>query len=312
MILYSIHMLKKILQSKVLRYGFSTLLIFLAFRKVNVMELLGQLKSVPLWFVIVNIVYFAGITVLGAYRWCLLLVDKPKRADVVNFTKAAYMGAFYSLIFPTAVAGDLLKWTSLKEKYPELSKTKLLSSSLLDRIIGFSTFIAVAFVAALLGIVLKFQFPQVLLWLFGGLLLGVIVFYVVVFTVDLEKYLRPVKLLGKAMEIVDLLKNENRQRIIKCLVVSFFSEIAWITPVWFISLIFHSGFSLLSVYIFVPVIALILVLPISVAGFGARENLYLIFFSQLGIADSKILVVSTFMGIMGVINALLGGIWLLF
>ena len=61
-----------------------------------------------------------------------------------------------------------------------------------------------------------------------------------------------------------------------------------------------------------PVISLILVLPISVAGFGARENLFLLFFSQLGIADEKILLMSTFNGIMLVLNALIGGLTTLF
>lgn len=306
-----IDVIKKLPGSKVLRMVISVGLIYFAFRKVNVLELLNQLRSVPIWFVLLYIVYSAVITLLGAYRWSLLLIKNPKWSDVINFTKAAYLGAFYSLVFPTAVAGDLLKWTSLKEKYPEMSKTKLLSSSLLDRVVGFSTFIGVAFLSSLLGILLKFQFPVALLWLFGGLFLGVIIFYVVVFTFDIGKYIRPIRFLGKIMEIVDLLKHENRQQIVKCLIISFFSELSWITPVWFTSMIFHSGFTLLSVYIFVPVIALILILPISVAGFGAREHLYLLFFSQMGIADEKILVVSTFVGIVGIVNALLGGLWLL-
>lgn len=305
-------MVKKILSSKILRLLFSVVLIYFAFRKVNVFHLFDQLRSVPLWFLILNIGYMGLITVLGAYRWSLLLVKKPNRRDVLNFTKASYLGIFYSLVFPTAVAGDLLKWTSLKKNYPDLSKTRLLSSALLDRVIGFTTFIAVAFASSLLGLMLKFQFPEVLVWLFGGLFLGTVIFYVLVFTIDIEKMVEPYPKLHRLLEIVDLLKNENRKRISYCLAVSFFSELAWIVPVWVTSLIFGSGFTLLSVFIFVPVIALVLVLPISVAGFGAREHLYLIFFSQLGIADEKILVVSAFVGIIGVLNALLGGILLLF
>jgi hypothetical protein len=61
-----------------------------------------------------------------------------------------------------------------------------------------------------------------------------------------------------------------------------------------------------------PIISLILVLPISWAGFGARENLFLIFFGQLGYPTEKLLLVSTFGGIMGILNALIGGLVLLF
>ena len=68
--------------------------------------------------------------------------------------------------------------------------------------------------------------------------------------------------------------------------------------------------TLLQVFIFMPVIALILILPISVAGFGAREQLYLYFFGQLGLPVEKILLVSTFSGVLGVISSLIGGLLL--
>jgi hypothetical protein len=147
---------------------------------------------------------------------------------------------------------------------------------------------------------------------FGGFFAAVVGFYALIFSFDIEKLLIKIPLVNRLNDIIDLLKAENKDRLLKCLTVAFFSEFTWITPIWFTSLIFHAGFPLLSVYIFMPIIALILVLPISVAGFGARENLYLIFFSQLGIADDKILLVSTFIGILGVFNSLLGGVWSLF
>jgi len=270
------------------------------------------LQQVPIWFVFANIGYYFLIAILGSYRWSLLVLKKPSLKQVFDFTKASYSGLFYGLFFPTGLAGDLLKWIPLQEKYPELSKTKLLSSSLLDRVIGFTAFILVAFVSAIIGKLINYNFPGYLLWTFGGFFAAVVGFYVLVFSVDLEKILAKIPLVNKLNDIIDLLKAENKNRLLKCLSVAFVSEFAWITPIWFTSLIFGAGFPLLSVYIFMPIIALILVLPISIAGFGARENLYLLFFSQLGIADDKILLVSTFIGILGVFNALLGGFWSLF
>jgi uncharacterized membrane protein YbhN (UPF0104 family) len=160
----------------------------------------------------------------------------------------------------------------------------------------------------MIGKLLNYQFPMILLWLFTGLLLGVALFYMLVFTVDFDRLFSRVKKLKKVLEVVDLLKSENKKRILTCYVISLVLEPVWMLPVWFISLVFHAGISLLQVYIFLPVISLILVLPISIAGFGARENLYLLFFSQLGLADEKILLVSTFSGIIGIIGSLIGGL----
>jgi uncharacterized membrane protein YbhN (UPF0104 family) len=304
-------MIKKLLSSKLLRAVFSLVLIFFAFRKINVVHLAAELSMVPKWFVIALVFYNFIVSFSGGLRWSILVLGKPKLKDVWNFTKATYMGGFYALFFPTAVAGDLLKWLPLLEKYKNLSKTSLASSVLIDRVIGFTAFTTAGFTALILGKILNFQFPVILLWLFSGLLFGVLVFYVLVFTVDFDKIFGRYAKLKKILEIVDLLKSENKQRILTCYLISLVLEPVWMLPIWFISQIFHAGISILQVYIFIPVISLILVLPISIAGFGARENLYLFFFSQLGIADEKILLVSTFGGLIGVLGALIGGLFTL-
>lgn len=305
-------MVKRILTSKAFRIVFSLVLIYFAFRKVDVRHLIVELALVPSWFVIGMMVYFFITMFIGAVRWSLLVLEKPTFKDFFIFVKAAYLGAFYGMFFPSMVAGDLMKWLPLLKHYPELSKTKLLGSVLIDRVVGFSAFVLVGTIALVSGKMLHYQFPEVLLWLFSGLSLGVIIFYVLVLTIDFEKLFGKFKFLKKILEIVDLLKNENKKRIILCFLISVLAEPIWMLPMWFYSLIFGVGVSLLQVYIFVPVITLILVLPISIAGFGARENLLLFFLVPLGFADEKILLMSTFSGIMGILTNLSGGIFTLF
>jgi len=309
-------MVKKLLSSKILRLGFSAVLIYLAFRKIDVFQLFNQLRTVPVWFVGLMIVYQSITMVLGGIRWSYLLIDKPVVKDFWNFTKASFMGSFYSLFFPTAMAGDLLKWLPLMKKYNKLTKTRLASSVLIDRIIGFSAFTLVGLMALIVGKILNYQFFDSLLWLFTGLVAGILIFYTVVFTVNFDKFFirfgNRYRIVDKMFEVVELLKSEHKSRIIKVFLISMISEPVWIMPVWFYSLIFGAGASLLDVYIFIPVIALILVLPISVAGFGARENLYLYFFGSIGLGAEKILLMSTFGGLLGVLNSLIGGIFLLF
>lgn len=155
---------------------------------------------------------------------------------------------------------------------------------------------------------LGYQFPDYLLWLFSSLVLGMGVFYVLVFWLDFDKLFGRFKFLGKLLELVYILKGENKQRLGKCFLISFIGEPVWMAPFWLYSLIFGAGISLLQTYIFVPIISLILVLPISIAGFGARETLFLYFFEPLGFSPDKILLVSTFGGVLVIINSLIGGL----
>jgi uncharacterized membrane protein YbhN (UPF0104 family) len=309
-------MIKKILLSKWTRIIFSLTLLYFAYRTVDLNELINGLKSIPLKWVIINIIYSLILITISSFRWSTLLLGKPNLKITWDFTKASLMGAFYSLFFPTGVAGDFLKWLPLKKKYPKIKKFKLFSSVFLDRLIGFTAFIILAFLFSGIGLLLKFEYPQYLFWLFFGLTLGVLLFYVVVMRFNIKKYLGKLskfKLIGKLNEAIDLLKNNDKKVLVKCLMISFVSEFLWIMQVWVVSKIIGAGFTVLSVFIFLPIIALILLLPVSIAGFGAREYLYVIFFSQVtNSSDTKILLVSSFMGILGITNALFGGLLTLF
>jgi hypothetical protein len=305
-------MIKSILGSKLFQLSFSALLIYVAFRRVDVSKLLLEVQQVPWWVVLLLLVYMGVSMTIGGLRWSVLVLDKVKFKDVLSFTRATYAGAFYSLFFPTALGGDLLKWTALLKKYPGISKLKLAGSALIDRVIGFSAFSVMAMLALVVGKLLKYQFPGILFWLFLVINIALIIFYVLVFSLDFEKIFGKFKILRKLLEVVDLLKNSNKKKILLCFLISMFAEPVWMLMTWFSSLTFRANIKLLEVFIFMPIISLILVLPISWAGFGARENLFLVFFSQLGIPTEKLLLVSAFGGVMGILNALLGGLILLF
>ncbi|MFA5026112.1 MAG: lysylphosphatidylglycerol synthase transmembrane domain-containing protein [Candidatus Shapirobacteria bacterium] len=310
--------LKSILGSKLFQLVFSAFLIFIAFRKVDVVSLFDDVRQVPLWVVVALLIYMGISMFIGGLRWSVLVFEKVRLKDVLAFTKATYAGSFYSLFFPSSVGGDLLKWTTLLKKYPDISKLKLAGTALIDRVIGFSAFVIAAMLAILAGKLLNYQFPDILFWIFLAISLVLIVFYILVFSLDFEKILGLTKhlwfskYLNKLLKIVDLLKTGNKKRILISFLISMLAEPIWMLMTWFISLAFGAGINLLEVFIFMPIISLILVLPISWAGFGARENLFLIFFGQLGIAPEKLLLVSAFGGVLGILNALLGGLILLF
>jgi hypothetical protein len=279
-------MIKSFVSSKWTRIVFSLVLIYFAFRRVDVLQIFSEVTRVPWWFVLLMLVYSAFTSFLGGVRWSLLIIDKPKINDFFLFTRSTYLGGFYGLIFPTMVAGDILKWVPLLKHYPELTKTKLATSVLLDRVIGLAAFVVVGFMALVAGKWLGYQFPNILLWLFSGLLVGMVCFFVMVLYFDFDKVFGKFVFLRKPLEVVNIVKQGNKKRMWNCFWISLLAEPIWMLPVYLYSLVFNAGISLLQVYIFIPVIALILVLPISVAGFGARGTC-LYFLALLGIVPEN-------------------------
>lgn len=303
--------MKKILSSKIFRLIFSLVLIYFAFKNVDLPKLLSNLSSVS-WQLIVFLILLNTVSMfIGGLRWAILVLGRVRFRDILIFTKATFTGSFYALFFPSSVGGDLLKWTTLLRKYPKISKIKLAGSALIDRVIGFSAFALLALISLILGKLLNYQFPQILVWLFLAINIFLIIFYVLVFKLDFEKLIARYKFLSKLLEIADLLKNSNKKRIITCFLISILSQPFWTMITWFLFNSLGIDLKAIQVFIFMPIISLILVLPISWAGFGARENLFVYFFAPLGYSAEKLLFASAFSGVVGILMALFGGLMLI-
>ncbi|MBU3935346.1 flippase-like domain-containing protein, partial [Patescibacteria group bacterium] len=138
-------MIKKVLGSKIFRLVLSATLLYFAFRRVDVVGLANDLARVPVWFVVVILVYsFLGM-LLGSARWSLLVLGKISLKDVWCFSKVNMIGGFYGLFLSSPVGGDFFKWAYLHKKYKEISKARLGFSVIVDRTVGLSAFAMVAF-----------------------------------------------------------------------------------------------------------------------------------------------------------------------
>ena len=302
-------MFKKIFKSKWFKISISLILIYLAFKKVDVVNLLRQLVGIKVWFLIINILICLMAVALGSYRWSLLLIKKPKLKDTWIFTKSSLAASFYGLFLPTSVAGDLLKWIIVDEKYPEIHKTKILGSVVLDRIVGLSMFMFVGLIMIIVALIYGVKLPILVVLLFGGLFLICLVFYIMIYFFNSKvNELFKFKFFKRFENISELITKENLGQIGKCLTLSLFTEFIWVAQMWFISWYFGANLSFFSILVFLPVISMILILPISIAGFGAREQLFLFFFVSGNVTKESILLTSTFAGMLGVVTALIGGL----
>ena len=301
--------IKKIFSSRIFRLILSLVLIYFAFKKVNVFSLWQQLRQTSWWFILINILLSLISTTLISFRWSLLLIKKAKLKDIFIFTKSSLVSGFYGLFFNTSVAGDLFKWIIIDEKYPKIPKSKLLASVFLDRFIGLSMFV---FVGTIMVFLVKIDKGFIPLWIkiaFLAMFVGCLVFYLLLFFGNLSNLkLWNFKLIKKIKSVTELIHEENKSQILKSLIICLVSDFFWVVQIWFISWYFGTGLSVWSIFIFLPIISMILALPISFAGFGAREQLYLLFFTALATSTESILLTSTFSGILGIIMAFGGGL----
>ncbi len=300
-------MLRNIFKSKIFKLIISIVLIYFAFRKVDIVLILRQLSGINILYLLFWLLISIVSTILLAYRWGLLLIEKPKIRDIVIFSKSIWSASFYGLFVPTAAAGDLFKWIIIDEKYPKIPKTKLGASILLDRFIGMSMLVLFGFVSQFFASSLGIKVPLLVKLIIGAVLGGCLFFYGLVFLGKGDTLFK-FRIFQKLKNISELVDKKNIPQILKCLVVSLVSDFLWIWQMWTIGNYFGTNITFVEILIYLPVISTILILPISIAGFGAREQLYLYFFVSQGASPESVLLMSTISGVLGIINSLIGGL----
>jgi hypothetical protein len=78
-------------------------------------------------------------TMLLSYRWLLLLeINSSKKLSFFGIVKVTWIGLFFNTFLPGAVTGDLVKLVYAKDLDPNISKTYLVTSVFIDRVIGLS------------------------------------------------------------------------------------------------------------------------------------------------------------------------------
>lgn len=286
------------------RLALTAALLFVVFRQVDLVELWQRLRQLGWWIWVVSLAIQVGLAWLAGWRWALLTVDRPTRAEIDAFYKATMLGLFYNLFMPSAVGGDLVKWTALS--HLQINKGKLVFTMILDRMMGMMGLAVWGFVGVWLvklsGLAVV---PDAATLFFSGAFAAVVGLFGFVYSPFELKWIPLVN------RISLLLKAESYLAARKRAFVQSFGLGLVIQLVWLILLYFLAnavGFTT-TVWQFLaiqPVVSAVISLPVSFAGFGATEAGFLYFYQQLGQSASTIVALTSLLGVFRIVSGLLG------
>lgn len=281
----------------------SITLLYFVFRDINLSTLFSQLAQTSPAALTIYLFISILLVLLASYRWAILVLDTPTSKDVMQFFKANLSALFYNLFLPTAYGGDLVKWTQLESL--QIGKRTLILSVLADRIVGVMGLITVGFFASLFTMVYNLvPLPPAISLLFIFLFFGLVVCLIIIFSPLQFRQLPFLSKLGLLQQLDDYLLTRKLQ-FFKMYTLAIIIQIISFSSFYLLAIEAKLGISFLYFLTISPVIALISVLPVSVAGFGTTEAAYLYFFEQLGANKGNILV---FTSLFGLFKILLGGI----
>ena len=273
--------LKKIFSSRWFKILLSLLLVGVLALKADVRELGGAVMEANPWWLVLALVGYVSSQVLSTLRWRMLARPLGFKEPVSHFLIGYFSGMYLNLFAPSTVAGDIGRALFLARG----KKTRALAvtSVIADRGLGFVVLVWIAALAVLLGghdypiprllyLVAWLAFPTMIAaWWWGPLLM--------------VKFLKP----GNKWRVLverDLApyRNDHRVLVPSSLLAAVFHIMQVSTQIfiaWALNVKVAWGFF----FVFVPIVNIAGMIPMSFSGIGIREFGYRYFLLPAGVDD---------------------------
>ena len=281
------------------------------------------LSSVRADYFALALVTFAASLVLGSIQWKRLLEVQ----DIsISFAKAVtfyYVGAFFNVILPSNIGGDVVRVYDVYKVSGKSNET--IAATVTDRMLGLIALgllampsgIYIASSRGTLGLESGFG-PTSILMVLAFVVLLVLAFLVLMnrsLARGVARVLRPVFIGGtreRAKSIYESfhLYRSNLGGLFGALGIALVVQVLRVLVHYEVSRALGLEIPAIYFFLFIPVIAIFIALPISIGGLGIREGLGVILFcgAVAGLAEEQAFSMELLAGIVGVLVSLIGGV----
>jgi uncharacterized protein (TIRG00374 family) len=267
--------------------------------QIEVSPLLYNLKNADITYLIGAIFIHAIAFVLFSLRWWYLYRIQDPHRPYKTTIGSYYLGLFCNNFLPTGIGGDIVRIIRLRNV--GFNTHILVSSTMLDRIIGLSSILLMGLVAIVFtpNLNLSSNTKLLLILLAISIALGLrLLFsdYVSRFAQFLHKKFDRIKIAQLTYTVISTLLEYRKQRT-QILLTFFISFVAQYLLIFCYILI---GISLdielpISVYFtIVPIVFVATALPISIGGLGIRESTLIALFVFFQVDKQTAIALSLF------------------
>ena len=286
--------------TKFLRLGVSAALLgWLAWQTdwVSVRRAFGTLRG-EYWLAALGLLLVAQV--VSTLRWRMFAQALRFSQSLPRMTGFYFIGMFFNLVLPTSVGGDVIRAWYLDGKSGR--KLAAFASVVLDRLNGLLVLIAMACTAVLLSpIGLPSWIPLSVLGIAGGGVLGLAALPLAVRSGRL-----PPKRVRQLQTMQHLFKAPRT--LIGATLLSIFVQVSSVGIVWLIGRGLQAPIPAAYYWIFVPMVSLLTLLPVSVNGMGVREGGVVLFLVPLGVDQATALTLAFLWFLVYAAGSLLGGV----
>jgi uncharacterized protein (TIRG00374 family) len=292
----------------------SIFLIVLAFSKVPLSQVATQLASANLgYFLVALLLYFLAIVVNGV-KWQILLRAQDMRVPFRAVLQFLFIGFFFNNFLPANVGGDVMRGYGLA-RYTDRSADAAVSV-IVDRIIGMMAYMSTAVVAALVAVRLsdrpewrRVEWVAIIALAALGMGFAVMLsrrFRSFISSVFALRWFAPVAPIWEKLSDAFNAYRFQYGALVAAFGVALIGILCTALVNWCLSLSMGGQMPLGIIFLVNPLIALVLMLPISIGGLGVTQAVYPFFYSLAGVPADHALAVSLMMQLIVFLGSLPG------
>ncbi|MFZ1289729.1 MAG: lysylphosphatidylglycerol synthase transmembrane domain-containing protein [Melioribacteraceae bacterium] len=305
-------MLKK---SFVIKLIISLLLLYFIIHNVEISEIFESIKNAKFEVLIFAFsLHFIGL-MLSSLRWKVLLNSQNVNSKIFFLFKSYLVASFFNHFLPSTIGGDSVR--AYDSWRLGDNRERALAVVILDRFLGLLTLLLFALISMVLSPDLVKLIPN--LWFWAGLLsigaIGLIWFIFSPPNVLFKKIEKKNKgLLAKVSGFIykiDVAFSRFSNKRIYILAAFLLSILLQFNVVfYYFAISFALGLNVLFIDLFliVPIVIIVTMIPISFNGIGLRENALFLFLTPFGVLQSQAIAFAWIEYVMLIFLGIIGGI----
>jgi uncharacterized protein (TIRG00374 family) len=292
----------------------STVLMVILVRRISLSELVAVIRGLDVRIAAVAIVCFFVSNVIGAYQWHELLRSSGIHLGFVRTFRFYFVGLFFNNFLPANIGGDAVKVYDVTREGS--SPYQVIAVTLLDRLLGIFSLCVLATLSAL--------------FLIGERGLNPYGYYVVIFVACMVPALgfyffrplgnllrrvvlriRPLSLDSRITSVLDHLSpfKGRRTLVLRLSAVSLVIQTLRVTTHVLVGVALGMRIDTVILgqfFVFVPLLSLAMIPPITINGLGIREGLGIVLFAGAGLAQTDAFTLEFLTYVVSVLVSLLG------
>jgi uncharacterized protein (TIRG00374 family) len=294
-------------------------LIAYVFSRVDLDAVRTSLAAANPWLILLAFAFYNVAITINGMKWYVLLQALKVRVPFRAVLQFMYVGFFFNSVLPANIGGDVMRGYGVARYTDRTAEAAV--SVVVDRIVGLLAYMSTAAVTAI--VVVRLMDHAELQWLFNLAVL-VLAGIAVALAVMLSRRLRllmgrifqlgPLTRLAPIYEGVSAALDAYRFRyraLVKAYLLGLCGLMSANVVNWLLFEAVGGGVPFVDVLLFNPLIALVLLVPISVGGHGVIQGAYPFFYGLLGVPKEQAVAVSVLMSFIIILGSLPGGVlWL--